>query len=616
MEKPNAVQNKESSHATICSSLVMQKTQKGSNPAILRKVSESTKGMHAWQPLNWEEYFDQIEQMAQILSQSCHVEKGQTVAILSNTRFEWSLLDWALLSLGAVVVPIYQTVTLQDLEMILNHSESNLLIVENLSLYKNFLTIKDRCPLVRAVISIETINSDLLGDQMPPVSLPKLKENYFKDPQFHLQDFIEKLRLDDLATLVYTSGTTGDPKGVMLSHQQLLSEIEDVFQALDVTPKDVTLSFLPYSHILGRIEHWAHAYIGFTLAHAESFDRLKKNLADVAPTLLISVPRVFEKIYSQIQTQMDSQSWIKRVFSWGLNYSIEVNQKKQNQMPLTLLEWGSAELIQKYLFTQIRQVFGGRLRFAFCGGAPMNPEISQFFFASGILILEGYGLTETTAAISVNPAFDFRFGTVGKPVGDVKIKLAEDGEILVHSQKVMKGYFKDASGTANAFVDGDLKGYFKTGDIGELLPSGHLKITDRKKDLIKTSGGKYVAPQKIEAVLKENALISQVLVHGDQEKFIVCLFTLNQEMTLKIAREKNLNYVDYASLTQDQTILNMVRDLVADANSKLASFESIKRFSILPQDFSVEAGELTPSLKIKRKFLDKKLHAEIKALYR
>jgi long-chain acyl-CoA synthetase len=282
---------------------------------------------------------------------------------------------------------------------------------------------------------------------------------------------------------------------------------------------------------------------------------------------------------------------------------------KRESVPVALFI--QYQIAQKLALHKVREAFGGKVRFAISGGAPMPRDVANFFHACEVLILEGYGLTETTAAIAVNAPFDYRFGTVGKPVGDVKIKIAEDGEILVKSDKVMKEYYKNPEATREVFTDG----WFHTGDIGEILSSGDIKITDRKKDLIKTGGGKYVAPQKIENLLKCHSFISQILVHGDQKKFIVALFTLDKPSILNFAKEKNIEFKDYPELTQNPKVLELVRMAVAETNKSLASYETIKRFAILPNDFSIETGELTPSLKIKRKVCDKKYKKEIDSLY-
>lgn len=559
-----------------------------------------------WQCYSWKEYFERIELTGLGLLE-LGIKQGENVVIFSNTRFEWSVLDYAIMGIKAITIPIYQTVTPEELEYILNNCEARTLIVENKSTWKTWQTVKDRCPLIENIISIDQINSDCLP-------LNEIKEKGQKRKLNNSDEFSQLLsscKPEDVATILYTSGTTGLPKGVVLTHEQIMSEVSEAFPYAGVNPSDVGLSFLPYAHILGRIEHWGHTFIGYTLAYAESIDKIRNNLVEIQPTILVAVPRIFEKIYTALWTQVEANPVKARIFKQALRIAEKVSHHrlKHEPIPLTLmLEYKAAETL---VLNKIKEAFGGRLRFAISGGAPIGKEIAMFFHSCGILILEGYGLTETTAAICVNVPFDYRFGSVGKPIGDVQLKIAEDGEILVKSRKVMREYYKNPQATEDAFVDG----WFKTGDIGEILPSGDLKITDRKKDLIKTSGGKYIAPQRLESLLKLNSFISQVLIHGDQKKYVVALITLDKNFLIEYAKQKEISYQDIATLSQHPSVLEMVRKGVAETNSHLASFETVKRFAVLPTDFTVEAGELTPSLKVKRKVLDKKYHKQIEALY-
>ena len=566
-----------------------------------------------WQSYSWSKYYSEIERTALGLKE-IGLKSGDKVGIFSNTRLEWAQADYAALGIGAVVVPIYQTATAEDLEIILNDSQCKVLLVENRSALRVFKTVQSRCPSIEKVVLIQGDSEDasdflILWSQL----LQKGSERLSRSTE-EFSESCAQAQVQDTATIIYTSGTTGRPKGVVLTHVQCVSEIIDSFHYLGVTANDNSLTFLPYGHILGRVEHWGQSYIGFTMAFAESIEKLRQNLQEIKPTILMAVPRIFEKIYTMIWSQAESNFVALRAFRWGVAIGLKAGDRRMNHesLPLSLLI--PYEMAQKTIFSKVREAFGGRVRFAVSGGAPLSKDIALFFHAAGLLILEGYGLTETTAAITVNAPFDYKFGTVGKPFGDTQIKIAQDGEILIKSQKVMKEYYNDPQAT-NSALEG---GWFHTGDIGEILSSGHLMITDRKKDLIKTAGGKYVAPQKLEGLLKKYPLISNVLIHGDQKKFIVALFTLDPGQLKLWARDhkdKTLSEKSYAELTQDSKVLEAVRLLVADVNKQLASFETIKRFSILPQEFTVENGELTPSLKVKRKFLDQKYKSQIEHLY-
>lgn len=551
----------------------------------------------SWIHLNWREYYRRSEAIACALK-ALGVQAGDRVGILSNTRMEWAALDFGILGLGAITVPLYQSNRSDEIEYVLKNSEVRVLFAEDASQLRKWETLSKKCKNVEAVICIH-----------PEENLPQgiLAWDDFLEKGLHFlkseDDFfakrIKKTKLDDVATIVYTSGTTGEPKGAVLTHQQIISEVEDAARAFPISPEDSTLSFLPYAHVLGRVELWLHTYSGFTLNFAENIDRLRGNLKEARPTVIIGVPRIFEKIFSGVMSEIQGNPLRKNIFQW---------LDKPGRGPLA---WPRKMIADRLLYTRLREGLGGKLRFSVSGGAPLEAKIGEFFARAGILVLEGYGLTETTAAITANTPDSYEFGTVGKPLNDVKIKIAADGEILVKSKKVMKGYYLDEAASLQAFQDD----YFCTGDIGEFTDRGFLRITDRKKDLIKTAGGKYVAPQKLEGLLKLDPLISNVLIHGDRKKYVVALITLDEPFAKKLARAKGWVARDYKALTQSPEMQETVRQVVANVNSQLASYETVKHFAILPQDFTIESGELTPSLKVKRKVCDERYRDRIEALY-
>lgn len=561
-----------------------------------------------WASKNWQDYYKDIETAGSALL-SLGIKPGDTVAIMANTRYEWSVMDYAILGIKAVTVPIYQNNTAEDVEFILNNSETRILVTESNGPLKTFHSIKDKCPTVEKVIVMDEIATS--PECISWRGMQAMGEMYLEKHPLEYKTLCESLQPSDVATILYTSGTTGRPKGVVLTHLQAFSEVSEAFPLMGVTDKDVSLTFLPYAHILGRVEHWGHIYIGHTLAFAESIEKIRNNLTEIRPTFMVSVPRIFEKIYSAIWAQIQTQPMKSKMFEWALSIGKKVGDYKMSGEVLPLDLFLKYELAHKLVLSKITEAFGGRLRFAISGGAAISKEIALFFHSAGVLILEGYGLTETTAAITVNTPFNYRFGSVGRPIGETKIKIAEDGEILIKSDKVMKEYYKNPEANTEAFTDS----WYHTGDIGEIMPSGDLKITDRKKDLIKTAGGKYVAPQRIEGLLKHNPYINHVLIHGDQKKYIIALLTLDQYSVKKLAKEKNISFSSWEDLIKTSFVYDLARKAVADANSELASFESIKKFLILPNEFTVEAGELTPSLKVKRKALDKKFKDQIESLY-
>lgn len=525
---------------------------------------------------------------------SLGVQKGDRVAVLANTRWEWAALDFGILGIGGVTVPIYQSHRAEEVEYSIQTTEARVLIVEDASQLRKWELISKRCRSVETVICIQ-----------PPEELPDgvltwddlCARGNVNEGDSQFRELCESVKLTDLATIVFTSGTSGEPKGAMITHEQVLSEVEDIAKAFPISSADASLTFLPYAHILGRVELWLHTYVGFTMTFAESIDRLRSNLADAKPTLLMGVPRIFEKIYAGLLSQIEGNPWRKTLFHWLHGTDT----------------WPQTWLAERLIYAKLREGLGGRLRFVVSGGAPLEAMLADFFKRAGLLILEGYGLTETTAAIAVNVPSAYRFGSVGKPIGNVDIKIASDGEILVKSPKVMKGYYQDPEATQAVFTE---DGYFKTGDVGEFDKDGYLRITDRKKDLIKTAGGKYVAPQKLEGLLKLNPLISHALIHGDRKKYVVALITLNESFAKHIASDRGWNYRDYRALTQLPELRENVKKAVAEVNAQLASFETIKNFAILPDDFTLERGELTPSLKVKRRICDEKYRDYIDDLYR
>lgn len=539
------------------------------------------------------------------------LSKGDKIAIFSNTRYEWSVADLAASCLGAVVVPLYPNMATDELSYILNHSECKMIFVENRTSLRQLLVIKDKCPQLKNIVVFDPPQQHEMGTWQSledfQSSVP-LDENSFS--QFN--ELCSLTSSSDAATIIYTSGTTGVPKGVVLGHSQIINEVIEAFAALQITADDKTLSFLPYSHVLGRTEHWGHLIIGYSMVYSAGAERLPEELQQIEPTVIVAVPRIFEKIYTSLKTKIDTSSIDKAIFSWAHSIGDMVSKKEQAKAPLDLKLKSQQLLADVVLFRRLKeQLFGKKLRFAVSGGAPLSLDILKFFHSCGILILEGYGLTETTGAICVNRPYDFEFGSVGKPLNKTTIKISSDGEILVKGPTVLKAYFKDdvATHTLNK------EGWLHTGDIGELSPSGRLVIKDRKKDLIKTANGKYIAPQKLEGMLKQLPFISHVHIHGDQRKYIVALLTLNKNYLFADAREKGIDFKSLEDLKEHQAVKEMIRDGIAGINSNLSAHETIKNYAVLSEDFSVESGEITPSLKVKRRVIDQKYKTLIDSLY-
>jgi long-chain acyl-CoA synthetase len=599
----NSVQSKKS--LTLCSGipLISQRDHK--------KIAIKYKKNQKWVDTTWASYLEKI-QTAHWALRSFGIDKGDSVGIISNSRYEWSICDWAILSSGAVTIPLYPNISIEDFEYIVNHSKIKVLFIENKVLLKQWLTIKAKCKQVQYVISFDIQESDVENGIFSFNSFLSKGIPLTQEKQNKFNQICNQIATEDTATVIYTSGTTGLPKGVELTHENIFTATKGAFQTLGVSDKDVTLSILPYSHVLGRIEHFGHLYVGFTMAYAENIEHIRSYLKDINPTILLGVPRIFEKIYTSIKTKIQTNFIQKEVFNKACQIGFEVSRLQQRHEAVDIALFLQYQICRKLVFDKLKNdIFGTQLKFAVCGGAPLSKEVAEFFHAMGILLLEGYGLTETAGPICVNRTYDFEFGSVGKPLEDVEVKIADDGEILIKSPSVMKSYFKDKEGTAESFTDG----WFHTGDIGEINASGRIKIKDRKKDLIKTANGKYVAPQKLENLLKQFPFISHTHIHGDEKKYIIALITLNKNYIFNFAKEKELSFNSLEDLKDHPTIIDLVRKGVANINQNLASHESIKKFALLSQDFSIENGELTPSLKVKRKVVDEKYKVLIDSLY-
>ncbi|MBL7545189.1 MAG: long-chain fatty acid--CoA ligase [Bdellovibrionaceae bacterium] len=566
-----------------------------------------TKSKNQWSKILWAEYQKDIYKMSRFLS-SDELSLTGKVGIVCSTRYEWSVIDLASQCAKKTLVPIYPASTAEEMSYILNHAEVEILFLENKAQVKVWDKISAACPHVKKIVLIDKFD---LIDSVIQSWDQILDRTITSEDIKKIRTRINTIRLDDEATIVYTSGTTGNPKGVVLTHQQIVSEVIEAFSSCQVSIQDRSLTFLPFSHVFGRIENWAHAYFGYEMAFAENLESIKNNLIEMNPTFAFAVPRIFEKVYMTVISGIENNQLKRTFFDWALMHKQAQLDKQEKYEQVPIKNWLLSEIAQKMILDKVKKAFGKRLRFFISGGAPLNPVIGEFFSRCGVLILEGYGLTETTAAIFVNTPFDHKVGTVGKAIGDVQIKLAEDHEILVKSHKVMVKYYKDEKATNAVFEDG----WLKTGDIGELLPSGHLRITDRKKDLIKTANGKYVAPQKIEGLIKLNPLIANSLIHGDQKKYIIALLSIDHAQAKKWAQNNGIDVSDIKLIVQNPKFTDEIRQHMIKINSELANHESVKKYQVIEDEFTIENGSLTHSLKVKRKFLDAKYKTIINSLY-
>lgn len=540
------------------------------------------------------------------------VRHGDRVGLLSENRPEWTFADLGILSLGAVVVPIYPTSSVQDVAYILENAEIEVLFVSSREQIERLSSILFKNKRIRYVIVFDAAPEHF--DKV--MSLEKLFEHGRREElnnhEIYSQE-VAQVRPGDIATLIYTSGTTGPPKGVMLTHQNFVCNYLAASERIHVSEEDVALSFLPLSHIFERLAgYYFMIFHGAMIAYAENMQTVPRDILAVRPTIAAAVPRFYEKVYAKIMEKVESASPLQRkIFNWALRAAAQYLQGKLQKKKITAGLHLSYSLAKVLVFNKIKRQLGGRMRFFISGGAPLAKELAEFFYAADVLILEGYGLTETSPVISVNALGDFRFGTVGKPLSCAQVKIAEDGEILTRGPCVMAGYYKNEAATREAIQDG----WFYTGDIGAFDEEGFLKITDRKKDIIVTSGGKNIAPQNIENLVMSDKLFSQIVVIGDKRNYLVALIVPDRSATERFAREHELADLSWAELLRHPLVDQWVEDRLRQKMQPLAPYEQIKYFWLLEKELSIESGELTPTLKIKRRQVMDKYRNLIEALY-
>lgn len=563
----------------------------------------------SWKDITWNEFYDNARNIAYALIKM-GVQPGDRVAIFSKNSPFWQMADIAILSVGAASVPLYATITAKQAEYIVRDSGSRAIFVGSPDHTKRVLEVKGNLPELMKVITLDNSKSE-----SPDVmTFDEMLEMGAANPNpDELELRLEAVKPLDLASIVYTSGTTGDPKGVMLLHDNFLSNVRAASSLVEVDDTDIILSFLPLSHSLERMGgYYTALYNGVTVAHAESIDTLTNDIADIRPHWMISVPRLYEKIHAGVLTNIASESPVKqKIFNWAVGVGRQVSALQSSHKPIPFFLGLKHSIANKLVFSKIYAKMGGRLRFFLSGGAPLAKEIAEFFHAMGILILEGYGLTETSPVLTVNTPDAFRFGSVGKPIPEVEVKIAGDGEIIARGPNIMKGYWNHPAETAEVLEGG----WFHTGDIGEFDSDGFLHITDRKKDLIVTAGGKNVAPQNIENTLKLDLLIEQVAVIGDRRKFISALIVPNFEELEKWAAEQGIDTSDRVKLVMDERVEKLFKERVDAALKDFDRHEAVQKFVILPQEMTEESGLITPTLKIKRKEVAKTFAGEIDKIY-
>ena len=564
--------------------------------------------------LSTRDWFDRLRDLSLGLA-ALGIAKGDRVAIMSESRPEWLLADLAILTLGAVTVPVYSTLTAAQARYIVHDAGARIAFVSTAEQLDKLQGVRHELPALEAIVRFEpgdgTSPSVLSLDEVAARGHAKLTGEWGIGRAF--RDLAREVRPDQLATIIYTSGTTGEPKGVMLSHRNLVSNMIGGRAVVPVNETDTSLSFLPLSHSFERLVSYVYLAHGVTIVFAESMDTIARDMGVVKPTVMTGVPRVYEKFQARILERGSALPQPRRtLFHWGVKVATARGRAESQGRRVGGLLALETKIADRLVFSKIRESVGGRLRCLASGSAPLPVSVAEFFAGIGLPITEGYGLTETSPIISANPLDAPRLGTVGKPIPDVEVRIAEDGEILARGPNVMLGYYNKPDETAAVLKDG----WFHTGDIGTLDADGYLSITDRKKDLLVTSGGKKIAPQPIEAALKRSPLVAEVIVLGDRRRFASALIVPEFSALERRLQDLGRPPGERLELVRRDDVLALYREIVDGLNRDLSQFERIKQFRLLPREFTIESGELTPTVKVRRRAVEQNWAAEIEEMYR
>jgi long-chain acyl-CoA synthetase len=552
-----------------------------------------------WQIISSRQLYGYVATLARTLRE-WGIQKGDRVAILSENRPEWMIADFACVSSGIIDVPIYATLTAEQTLYLLQNSRARVVFVSTLEQLRKVQSIQAKTSLEKIVVMDDVAEVNV-------IPMWRLINGASTEADHDFDERAHQIKPEDLATLIYTSGTTGTSKGVMLSHGNLTACAIMASKQAEWEPGDVYLSFLPLSHVTARHVDYVCYLDGVTIVYCAVFDQLPQMLQEAKPTIIVAVPRVYEKVRGEAERRA-GQGLRRKIFDWAVRVGAKHRDEIARGETPDSLAW---KVANRLVFDKIRHGFGGRSRAYFSGGAPLGKDMAEWFCSVGIPIMEGYGLTETSPTLSVNRRGAFKIGSVGKVNDGLQLKIAEDGEILVKGPTVFQGYWEMPEETRNSFVDG----WFKTGDIGELDSEGFLSITDRKKDLIKTSGGKFIAPQPIENALKANVLIAQAAVIGDKRKYASVILSPHFPLLEDWARANGVAFSSRQELVGTAKIRELYKGIVEDLNKRLAQFETIKKIVIVPDEFTVASGEITPTLKLKRRVIETKYKQQIDELY-
>jgi long-chain acyl-CoA synthetase len=579
------------------------------------RIAVEKKRGASWEKATWNQYYERAR-LTGLGLYSLGLRKGDMAAIMSENRLEWLYTDMGAMGIGALVIPVYTTLVADEVKYIMQNSGARVLLVENRLQLEKALEFAGEVESLETIVVFDEAQAGAHEQVMGFAALCALGEKqHAQTPELFAQ-LAAAVVPEDLATIVYTSGTTGMPKGVMITHKNIMAVIHALSR---ITPRfgfetDQTVPFLPLSHVFERVAgHFYGMYVGLTASYAESIETFVNDVKEKRPTVVLAVPRVCEKVYQRILGQVQQQpEWKQKMFRWGYGIGLTISELREKKKPIPPVLGLQYKLAYALIFKKLAQALGGRVRWMTASGAPTAREIVLFFNASGITVIEGYGMTETCAPATMSNLADYKIGTVGRPIADVQIKIAEDGEILIKGDNVFAGYWNMERETRAAFTD---DGWLMSGDIGQFDEDGFLLITDRKKDLIITSGGKNIAPRKIEGIFMADPLFSHFIVIGDRKNYLSALVTLNLGQARLLALQNGIAHTRPEELPAHPDFLKIVDAHVAEKNKQLARYETIKKYHILENEFSQTGGELTPSLKIKRKVIYKKYAAEIERMY-
>ena len=584
--------------STLADLLPLSAKLYGSAPAVRYKQDD------AWVDRSYDQVLEVVRSLSLGLI-DLGIGKGDKVSILGNTRPEWTYFDFAALSAGAVVVPIYQTNSPEECQYVLENSDAKVVVVEDDEQLEKIRAVRDELPLLEHVVR-------MTGSSEDAISLEDLAARGSARDASEWEARWQSVTKEDICTFIYTSGTTGPPKGCIISHGNYRAMLDMVNTTSVIEPEDLAYLYLPLAHSFALLIQFGSFDLGTTIAYWER-DPLKilPNLAELHPTYFPSVPRIFEKIYTAATSGMEKEGGIKRaIFEWSIKVGKKMRATERAGRKPGFLLRKQHEFADKQVLSKIRALFGGRIKNCVTGAAPINPDILRFFDAAGILVLEGWGMTETATAATVARPDAFKFGKVGRAFKGCEIKIADDGEILVKGPNIFQGYYKNPEATAETLENG----WLHTGDIGELDADGYLSITGRKKDIIITAGGKNITPANLEAEIKQSPYVSQCVVIGDRRPYLVALITLDMEECEKLCAEKGWP-ADPAQLRSNPEMRAILQKHLDAVNEKFARVEQVKKFEILPHDLSQETGELTPTLKVKRNVVAEKFDQDVEKLY-